>query len=96
MLTCDVVQTDDINLKTTPLIMKDFQKYMGKDVALIGDGDMLADSLADYLSRHPEIEGKLGQGKKREFMTTDDPEKFKEMGGKFLGRSIDKVKRVSF
>lgn len=79
-----------------PFMLKDFQKYMGKGVKLIGDGDMLADSLEDYLKRHPGIESKLGRGGKRKFMTTDDPEKFKKMGAKFLGHVIDRVEGVGF
>lgn len=79
-----------------PLMMEDFQKNMGKKVTLIGDGDMLADSLKDYLERHPEIEGQLECGGKRIFMTTDDPGKFKEMGEKFLGCAIPEVECVNY
>ncbi|MBU1019133.1 MAG: glutamate racemase [Patescibacteria group bacterium] len=71
-----------------PLMMEDFKKYMGKNVELIGDGELLAESLADYLERHPEIEKRLGREGKRVYMTTDDADKFKKMGQKFLGRDI--------
>ncbi len=89
-------QIDTLILGCThyPLMMKDFQKYMGKKVHLVGDGTVVAKSLKDYLERHPDIEKGLSKDSDRAFMTTDDPEKFKEMGEKFLGHTIPKVEVV--
>jgi glutamate racemase len=82
-----------------PLMYREFTSYMGKRVNVLKSGEIVADSLKDYLKRHPEIEkllsrsdkGKIG---KREYLTTDCSEKFKEFGNKELGLKIKDVKTV--
>lgn len=74
---------------------KDFKRYMGKKVQIVGGGDTVAESLKDYLERHPKLEKLLTKNEKRVYMTTDDPVKFKKMGEKFLGHTIPKVERCS-
>ncbi len=78
-----------------PLMMDLFKKYAGKKVNIIGDGKIVAGSLREYLKRHPGIEKSLSKNGERKFMTTDDPEKFKEMGEKFLGHRIGSAELVS-
>jgi glutamate racemase len=51
--------------------------------------------LVDYLKRHEEIEKNLEKNGKLVFYTTDDVNKFKELGGKFLGRQISDAKKVT-
>lgn len=77
-----------------PFMMKDFQRIMGKKVRVLDGGKIVADSLRDYLARHPEIEKLLTKGKKRTFMTTDDPARFGEFAQKFLGLHIENVEKV--
>ncbi|OIP80915.1 glutamate racemase [Candidatus Peregrinibacteria bacterium CG22_combo_CG10-13_8_21_14_all_44_10] len=78
-----------------PLMMRDFKKYMGSKVHIVGDGSVLAKSLKDYLKRHPDIDKSLSRNGKRTYMTTDDPIKFKKMGEKFLGHPIPKIEMVN-
>ena len=75
--------------------MRDFKKYMGSKVHIVGDGSVLAKSLKDYLKRHPDIDKSLSRNGKRTYMTTDDPIKFKKMGEKFLGHPIPKIEMVN-
>lgn len=77
-----------------PFMFQDFKRMMGKNVAVLHTGKIVAESLVDYLKRHPEIETQLSRNKKRHFLTTDDPERFKEFAHKFLGLSIPKVEKV--
>lgn len=74
-----------------PLMAKDFKRMMGKRVKVLDSGKIVAESLVDYLTRHPEIEKQLEKGSKRDFFTTDNPEKFKEFGEKFAEMKVDKV-----
>jgi glutamate racemase len=81
-----------------PILQKEIEQVMGSGVRVLETGAIVAASLKNYLAKHPEIEGLLGRaanGKgeagKREFYTTDSPEKFAEMGSVFLGQKIDKV-----
>ena len=48
-----------------------------------------------YLRRHPEIKRKILKEKKRIFYTTDDIDRFKDLGEKFLGQKIEKIEKVS-
>lgn len=61
-----------------PVMMQDFKHIMGKRVNVLNPGQIVAESLKEYLERHPEIEKKLTRGKNRMFSTTDDPARFSE------------------
>jgi len=86
-----------------PLMHKNFEKIMGKKVKVFDTGEVVATSLKDYLSRHPEIETKLAKAKKsspesqgsRTFLTTDDPKKLQTFAEKYLGTKIKTPERVS-
>ncbi len=76
-----------------PLMYNDFKRYMGKNVNVLHSGEIVADSLKDYLDRHPEIEKLITRGGKREYVTTDCPDSFKEFGNAELKLAIDTVKK---
>ena len=88
-----------------PFMYRDFQKYMGKSVKVFDTGTVVADSLADYLERHPEIESKLTNSKtgtksqttqgKRIFLTTDDPKTLKTFAEKHLGAKIKMPEKIT-
>jgi len=76
------------------IMQKDFERYMGKKVSVVPSGETTAKSLKKYLERHPEIEGKISKNKKREFLTTDSPEKFKTFAEKILSAKIKPPQKV--
>jgi glutamate racemase len=55
---------------------------------LVSQAGIVANSLKDYLNRHPEISEKLSKNGQREFLTTDDPIKFNQMGSMFFAGPI--------
>lgn len=77
-----------------PLMIKDISRLMGKRVKIINPARVAAEKLADYLKRHQEIESKLGKNKKLIFYTTDEVNKFKQLGRKFLARDIKETKKI--
>jgi len=88
-----------------PMMQKQFERYMGGKVKVFGTGEVVAEKLASYLERHPEIEKKLsraparapakkGQGK-RLFLTTDDPARFKAFAEKYLGMKIKTPEKIN-
>lgn len=77
-----------------PLMMEDFKAFMGKRVKVLNSGEIVAHSLADYLTRHPEIEKQLRRGNARKFLTTDDPAKFKQFVEEFGGMKVENVERA--
>ncbi|MBD3157067.1 glutamate racemase [Candidatus Peregrinibacteria bacterium] len=75
-----------------PLMYRDFKRYMGSRVHVLHTGNIVAESLRDYLERHPEIEKKLTRDGTRRYITTDCPDAFKKFGNAELSLSIDTVK----
>jgi glutamate racemase len=74
-----------------PFLRRDIERTMGKSCRVLDAPAIVADKLADYLVRHPEIEVRLSRNRNRIFYTTDDPERFKTFGEDFLGRRIREV-----
>lgn len=71
-----------------PLIMKQIQEVLPADVKLIAQGNIVADSLADYLHRHPEIESKCSKNGHLQFFTTDSTEDFDRHSRIFYGEEV--------
>lgn len=67
-----------------PLMQESFQKALGPDVLVFSQANLVADSLADYLERHPEM---MGQGEGA-FLTTGQPDKVSDRATQFLRRQI--------
>ncbi len=77
-----------------PLMYKYFEKHMGKNVTIVQSGVITANSLKDYLIRHPEIESKITKNKKRKFQTTDCPVSMKNFIEKYFGIMISRPEKV--
>lgn len=73
-----------------PLLMDSFLRAVSdkKSVSFVKQDEIVARSLADYLSRHPEMERRLSKGGHTIYYTTDTPEGFDEKAEVFLGRRI--------
>ena len=68
-----------------PLMQETFQEALGEDVAVYSQANLVAESLADYLQRHP---GMIGTGTTSRFLTTGDPRKVSGHATRFLRREI--------
>ncbi|MCR8547093.1 glutamate racemase [Salipiger sp. P9] len=68
-----------------PLMQEVFQEALGADVAVYSQANLVADSLADYLVRHPDM---LGPGTESRFLTTGDPRRVSGHATRFLKREI--------
>ena len=77
-----------------PILLPKIERYMPKGVNIIAQGEYVADSLKDYLQRHPEMNAKCTQGSSCRFFTTEAEEKFTESASTFLNEQIC-VKRIS-
>ncbi len=71
-----------------PLLLNKIKKYVPKDINIIEQGSIVADSLADYLSRHPEMDNRCSKGGTCTCLTTEDEEKFGGMASVFLKEKI--------
>lgn len=78
-----------------PFVINAIKKEMGEGCRIPEPGKVVAQSLINYLERHPEIETKLSKEGLRRFITTDNPKKFKEFAKTMAGMSVD-VERLQF
>ena len=76
-----------------PLIKKDIENFLPKNITVIAQGEIVAASLEDYLHRHTEIEIQLSKNKSIEFFTTDAADDFNNHASIFYGEAV-KAKHV--
>ncbi|HEY6160677.1 MAG TPA: glutamate racemase [Bacteroidia bacterium] len=71
-----------------PILAGKIKKYLPEDVQLISQGNIVAEGLADYLGRHPEMEEKCSKGGMLKFYTTDSAENFNKAATVFFGKEV--------
>jgi glutamate racemase len=59
-----------------PLLLDKIKEYSPADMKILTQGEIVAESLQDYLLRHPEMETRCSKNSNREFYTTDSIEDF--------------------
>ena len=69
-----------------PIMEEVFRDALGPDVKVFSQADLVAESLADYLDRHPEMKG---PGEVSMFLTTGDPGRVSDQATRFLRRRVD-------
>ena len=84
-------QTENMILGCThyPLLINQIQTILGEKCNIINSGLIAAQSLKDYLKRHPEIENILPKNKKRIYYSTDKSKRIKNLATKFLGQDLE-------
>src|SRR5579872_962737 len=71
-----------------PLLRQKIAAHLPPGTQLIAQGEIVAESLADYLHRHPEIEGRCSRGGRISFFTTDSTEDFDNHASIFYGKDL--------
>ncbi|MGH2554032.1 MAG: glutamate racemase, partial [Chitinophagaceae bacterium] len=71
-----------------PLLKEKIQEYLPIGVKLLSQGEIVAESLANYLLRHPELEAKCRKNRQREFYTTDSTKDFDNHASIFYGEPV--------
>lgn len=94
-LLLDDPEIDTIVLGCThyPLLYRKIRQFTPPEVQIMAQGEIVADSLARYLERHPELEQYCSKGGHTEFLTSENPEKFDQLASIFMGRRV-KAKHV--
>lgn len=72
-----------------PLIKDQIQQFLPEHVNIISQDVLVAESLKDYLERHPEVESKLKKTEDKQFFTTGDPSDFEAHTFMFFGKNIE-------
>ena len=71
-----------------PLLEKTIRRHTPSNVSLVLQGDIVAESLADYLVRHPEMDAKCSRGGSCRFLTTETPDKFAASASVFMSTQV--------
>lgn len=83
-------EIDTILLACThyPLLIDKIRKHLPEHIKIVAQGNIVAESLDDYLHRHPEIEKNITQNGSVRFFTTDDASDFNEHASIFFGAEV--------
>lgn len=77
-----------------PLLENEIYKHMPDKIQLISQGEIVANSLENYLHRNTDMEKRLTKGGSRTFFTTGDPGDFSEKATFFYGENV-KASRIN-
>lgn len=78
-----------------PLLMQKIRAFLPEGITVVAQGEYVADSLVDYLRRHPEMDSRLTKGASCRFLTTESVVKFADAASIFLKDRIGQVEQVS-
>jgi glutamate racemase len=76
-----------------PLLEKGIRAIVSPAAEILAQGNVVAERLADWLNRHPEMECRLSRTGVRRYATTDDPVWFAAQGEPIMesGIAVEKV-----
>ena len=72
-----------------PLLYPKIAEYMPEGINIIRQGPIIAESLKDYLHRHPEIETECSKHGQCHYLTTEASGKFSPMASIFLDEPVE-------
>jgi glutamate racemase len=77
-----------------PLLMDKIKKAVPANVTILSQGEIVANSLSDYLQKHPQMEENCSKNGQISFFTTDSAEDFDNHAAIFYGKPV-KSKHLS-
>lgn len=72
-----------------PFLYDKIRRFCPDHIRLISQGEYIAESLKDYLSRHADMEKKISKGSTCTYFTTDSADKVSQKASVFLNDSIN-------
>ena len=78
-----------------PLLIKKIKQFAPPHVRVIAQGEYVAESLEDYLQRHPEMDIRCTKNGSCRFYTTESESKFQESASIFLQQEDIQVESIS-
>lgn len=72
-----------------PLLIPKLKAMLPEGIQLLGQADIVADSLDTYLKKHPEIAIKIAHGGEKHFYTSGDRQVFDQHASIFFGAEIE-------
>lgn len=72
-----------------PILMPKIKQYVPDGIKIVSQGEYVAESLKDYLTRHTEIDARCTKNGTAHYYTTENAEKFKEIARIFVTDDIE-------
>lgn len=72
-----------------PLLIPKLKAILPQGIELLGQAEIVADSLDTYLKKHPEIAAKIAQKGEKHFYTSGDRQVFDQHASIFFGEEIE-------
>lgn len=71
-----------------PFLIQKIKEILPKSISLVSQGDIVANSLEDYLDRHPEMDIKCSKKWSITYYTTENEGVFEDMASFFMGERV--------
>ena len=72
-----------------PILYDKIRRAVPEGVNVVCQGEVVAESLANYLRRHAEMESRLDRGGTCRYLTTENPESFSSLARIFLDEPVN-------
>ncbi len=79
-----------------PLLIDKIRQFLPTHIQVVSQGEIVAQSLKNYLVRHPEIESRCSKNGHQVFHTTDSTVNFDRQSALFFGQPIQSQQIVLF
>ncbi len=71
-----------------PLLFDGIRRHIPDGIRIVQQGEYVANSLKDYLLRHPEMDNKCTKGGTTRYLTTENERKFEQSAKLFLKETV--------
>lgn len=78
-----------------PLLIHKIRQFTPSHIRLVSQGELVSESLKNYLHRHPDMDIRCSKNARCEFLTTESVEKFRESASIFLKEENLKVRSIT-
>lgn len=72
-----------------PILLEQLQRLLPTHIEVLAQGKIVAESLADYLERHPEMETLCSKGGTVRYLTTENAKDFSEKASMLMNDQIE-------
>ena len=72
-----------------PLLLPKIHKYIPRGIRIVSQGEYVSESLQRYFEQHPSLEQRCTRHGSVHYLTTENPEKFKESAQMFLHDTVE-------
>jgi glutamate racemase len=85
----DDIDTIILGCTHYPILLNQLRKFVPEQIKIISQGEIVANSLQDYLLRHNELETICSKNSQVSFYTTDFPDNFDKGASIFWGTEVN-------